>query len=76
MFEVQCKLRNGQPSYLKDWLAGIVATAKTRGKVGIVVWKEPGRGKDDGDALVVMRLRDFVDLHGNVVTEGVSEHEH
>lgn len=66
MFEVQCKLRNGQPDYLKRWLADICRTATVRDRVGVVVWKEPGRGRDDGDALVVMRFRDFVDLHGEL----------
>lgn len=66
MFEIQCKVRNGQPSYLREWLHGIVTTAAARGRIGVVVWKEPGRGHDDDDALVVMRWRDFVDLHGDV----------
>jgi len=65
MFEVQCKIRNGQPSYLREWLRGIVATASARGKVGVVVWKQPGRGRNDDDALVIMRWKDFVDLHGS-----------
>jgi hypothetical protein len=64
MFEAQCKLRTGQPDYLKRWLDSIVRTAKDRGRIGIVIWREPGRGKVDDDALVVMRFSDFVDLHG------------
>ena len=64
MFEVQNKLRAGHPEYLKRWLAEICHTAKCRARIGVVIWKEPGRGHDDGDALVVMRLRDFIDLHG------------
>ncbi len=62
MFEAQCKLRQGQPGYLREWLRGIVATATERGRIGIVIWKEPG--KKDDDALVVLRLRDWADLHG------------
>src|SRR5262245_4947385 len=69
MFEIQCKCRGRQPSYLLDWLRGIVATASARNKVGVVVWKEPGRKQLDDDALVVMRWRDFVDLHGDVRTD-------
>ena len=69
MFELQCKLRIGQPDYLKRWLRDIVAAAKTRNRVGVVVWKEPGehgaRGVGDDNALVVMRWADFVDLHGD-----------
>jgi hypothetical protein len=64
LFEVQCKLRRGQPSYLRDWLSGIVSSATPRGRIGVVVWKEPGRGREDDDALVVLRLRDWIDLHG------------
>ena len=64
LFEIQNKLRAGQPEYLKRWLSGICATATAGKRIGVVIWKEPGRGRDDGDALVVMRLRDFVDLHG------------
>lgn len=66
MFEIQCKLRNGQPDYLLRWLDGICATASQRNRIGVVVWKSPGQGKPDGDALVIMRWRDFVDLHGEV----------
>jgi hypothetical protein len=64
MFEVQVKLRNGQPEYLKQWLADICRTAAARDRVGVVVWKTPGKGRPDDDALVVMRWQDFVDLHG------------
>lgn len=69
LFEVQCKLRKGQPEYLTAWLAEVCRTAKARDRVGVVVWKEPGRGKDDAEALVVMRFADFVDLHGAVVLD-------
>jgi hypothetical protein len=65
MFEVSCKLREGQPDYLVTWLAEVCRTAKARDRIGVVVWKTPGRGKDDADALVVMRFGDFVDLHGD-----------
>lgn len=65
MFEAQCKVRGGQPSYLREWLSGIVATAKARGRIGIVIWKESGPGHPDGEALVVLRLSDWVELHGD-----------
>lgn len=65
IFEMQCKLRAGQPSYLREWLNGIVASASARNRIGVVVWKEPGKGRDDNEALVVMRWKDFVDLHGD-----------
>jgi len=66
LFEVQCKVRKGVPSYLRAWLDGIVATAVPRGRIGLVVWKEAGRGHPDDDALVVLRLKDWVELHGTV----------
>ena len=64
LFELQCKIRNGQPSCLREWLRRIVASASARDRIGVVVWKEPGRGRNDDDALVIMRWKDFVALHG------------
>ena len=62
-FVYQCKLRKGVPSYLKDWLRGIVAAGERAGGAsGVVVWKEPG-AKDD-DAVVLLRLRDWQEWHG------------
>ena len=57
---IQVKLGYQQPSYLREWLSGIVAVAAGRGRTGVVVWS-PKRGKTD-DALVIMRLADFVRL--------------
>ncbi len=62
MFSYQIKSRNGQPGYLRDWLDGIKATAARVGKTGVVIWQEPRR--PDRDALVVLRLADWIDLHG------------
>jgi hypothetical protein len=66
LFEVQCKKRAGQPAYLREWLAGIVETAKAKGRIGFVIWKEPGKGRPDDDALVVLTLRDWEQLHGSL----------
>jgi hypothetical protein len=60
LVEVQAKLRKGMPTYLREWLDGIVGTAIRVGKIGIVVWKEPRAL--DANAAVVMRLSDFVTL--------------
>jgi len=65
LFEAQCKVRRGQPSYLREWLKGIVETARAKNRIGIVIWKEAGRGHSDDDALVVLRLKDWIDLHGS-----------
>lgn len=62
MFCAQVKLRRGQPDYLRDWLDGIVQAAQASNRVGFVIWKQPG--KRDDDALVVLRLKDWCDLHG------------
>lgn len=62
---VQVKHRRGRPSYLRGWLSGICAEAKAHGKVGIVVWSEPGKPTDD--AVVVMRLDQFQELYGPLV---------
>ena len=73
MFSYQIKSRNGQPGYLRDWLDGIKATAARVGKTGVVIWQEPRR--PDRDALVVLRLGDWIDLHGGgaSVTEDVRQ---
>ena len=62
-FVYQCKLRRGVPSYLREWLRGIVSAGERRGSVGVVIWKQPN-ARDD-EAVVVLRLRDWQDLHGN-----------
>ena len=67
LFCVQCKLRRGMPSYLRKWLDGICGVAKAKDRIGIVVWREPGRGKSDGDAVVLVKWSDWVQLHGDVV---------
>ena len=64
-FQYQCKLRRGVPSYLREWLRGIVAAGeRSGGATGVVVWKAPN-ARDD-DAVVVLRLKDWQDLHGDV----------
>ena len=67
MFAVQCKLGRGMPSYLQDWLDGIRAAGARRDKIGIIVWKP--KGARDNDAIVVLSLRDWTDLHGNAPSE-------
>ena len=62
-FVYQCKLRRGVPSYLSEWLRGIVGAGERAGSIGVVVWKAPN-ARDD-DAVVLLRLRDWEDLHGN-----------
>lgn len=54
----QVKLGRRLPAYLAQWLDGITATGRRKGKIGLVVWKPKG-GKDE-DAIVLMRWRDFV----------------
>jgi hypothetical protein len=62
MFHIQSKHGRSRPGYLRDWLSGICGTAKDAGKIGIVVWS--AMREDGDDAIVLMRLRDFQDLHG------------
>ena len=62
MFSFQFKKRKALPSWLFEWLDGICVAAKRTNTVGVVVMKTPGM--EDGDALVVLRWRDWVDLHG------------
>lgn len=71
MFCFQFKLRRCLPAWLFSWLDGIVATAARDGKVGVLVLKRPRM--EDGDGLVIVRWRDWVDLHGPAKF-GDSEH--
>jgi hypothetical protein len=65
IFCVQVKSRvRGIPADVDAWLAGICETARRKGKIGIVVWQAPRRRVDE--AIVCLRLRDWVDLHGPV----------
>ena len=61
-FHFQCKLGRRFPAYLRGWLDGITEAAEGAGSIGVVVWKEPGARVDD--SVVVLRLRDWEDLHG------------
>ena len=70
-FQYQCKLRRGLPSYLREWLRGIVAAGGRKNATGVVVWKAP-REKDD-DAIVVLRLKDWQQLHGPEVAASQNE---
>ena len=62
MFAYQFKLGRRFPAYLDEWLRGIVASGGRHGRVGVVVWKP--KGVRDENAVVVMRFKDFRDLHG------------
>ncbi len=64
-FVYQAKLRQRMPSYLRDWLRGIVGAAERQATptTGVVVWKAPN-ARDD-DAVVVLRLKDWEALHGS-----------
>ena len=61
-FVYQAKLRRGLPSYLCEWLRGITAAGERVNAIGCVVWKAPH--KPDDDALVILRLKDWQELHG------------
>ena len=72
-FCYQAKLRRGMPSYLREWLRGITAAGERCGATGVVVWKMPG-ARDD-DAVVVLRLKDWQDLHiQHVEAKAVQKH--
>lgn len=63
LFAFQVKLRKAIPKCIRQWSDGICATAQRAGKVGVLVVKEPR--KRDEDALVILRYKDWIDLHGN-----------
>ena len=63
VFDVQVKSRREAiPGWLQTWLAGITGTAAQRGKTGVLVLHQPGHELDD--AVVVLRFKDWSDLHG------------
>lgn len=59
-FCYQVKLGRRMPAYLREWLDGIATARATQ--IGAVVWK-PLYARDE-DAVVVLRLKDWQDLHG------------
>jgi hypothetical protein len=58
LFAAQVKKGYKQPSYLREWMQGIVGAAN--GKLPVVIWSE-NRGRDE-QALVFMRALDFANL--------------
>lgn len=64
---LQCKHGRNRPSYLRDWLTGIVTAAQARQKIGVVVWSSHRERQED--AVVVMRWTDFVELHKRITGE-------
>ncbi len=73
LFAFQAKKRVTVPGYLSDWLDGIRAARPD--KVGVVIMQLPHR--PDRDALVVLSLQDWLDLHGPTPTaaRGVVSHD-
>jgi hypothetical protein len=71
MFCFQFKLRRCIPAFLFAWLGGIVATAARRDKVGVLVVKTP-RMRDE-ESLVIVRWKDWCDLHGTMHTPTPTE---
>ena len=62
LFCFQMKLRKSIPKCIREWSDSIHRSAQRAGKIGILIVKEPGL--HDENALVVVRYRDWVDLHG------------
>ena len=71
LFLFQFKCRAMLPGWLWEWLTGIVVTAERKQKIGVLVLKVPRMR--DADALVVLKWRDWVALHGEETSEGVVE---
>jgi hypothetical protein len=61
-FCYQFKLRKIIPRFLFEWLDGICLSALKTERIGVMVLKTPRLR--DADALVVLRWKDWVDLHG------------
>jgi hypothetical protein len=71
MFCFQFKLRRCIPAFVFQWLGGIVATAARANKIGVLVMKTPHMR--DEESLVVVRWKDWCDLHGAMRTPTPSE---
>lgn len=63
LFCFQMKLRKAIPKCIREWSDSIHRSASKTGKCGVLIVKEPG--KHDDNALVIVRYRDWVDLHGS-----------
>jgi hypothetical protein len=61
-FCYQLKIRRSLPTWLFDWLAGIVANAAGTGRTGVLVLNRPRTPRRD--ALVILRWSDWVAEHG------------
>ena len=63
-FVYQAKLGRRMPGYLRTWLRGIVGAGARQDPpaIGAVVWKPPA-GLDH-EAVVLLRLCDWEELHG------------
>jgi hypothetical protein len=70
IFNYQLKLRKSLPAWIFDWLGGICGTSPA-GKVGVLVLRTP-RMRDE-DALVIVRFKDWVSLHGSPGKRGSHE---
>lgn len=63
LFAYQVKSRATIPGWLTTWLAGITGTAARDARIGALILHRPGQDVDD--AVVVVRLKDWRDLHGS-----------
>jgi NAD-dependent SIR2 family protein deacetylase len=63
VFVFQMKLRKAIPKCIREWSDSIHRAAQRAEKIGILIVKEPG--KHDDNALVIVRYRDWVELHGS-----------
>lgn len=63
LFGYQLKSRADIPAWLGEWLDGIAGRSEQVGKTGLLVLHRPGQ-EMRGTAVVVLRLADWVELHG------------
>lgn len=62
LFCLQMKLRKAIPKSIREWSDSICRAAAKDDKIGVLIVKEPGL--HDDNALVVLKYRDWVSLHG------------
>lgn len=70
LFGYQLKSRADLPAWLGEWLDGIVGRSEQVGKVGVLVLHRPGQ-ELRGTGVVVLRLADWADLHGEREVEAL-----
>ena len=69
----QLKVRRALPSWLFDWLVGIVSTAARTNRIGVLVVNRPRQPR--ADALVIVRWADWLRVRPDATNHDEAPHE-